>query len=147
MGFFIHILVSNQDIDYDEKIDCAQIIARSEYTSVFILPEIYPNQYRFRFVVFPNNMAPETHPNANPDFLIDGEFWDLKCPRNNKNIVMNINKCNLAQNAFCIIMDKYIKIGDSEISFIQRRGFATNYSKSKIKLIANNEVTHIKKGA
>lgn len=98
----VHELSNKGSDDFNAKLETAKLFA-DKGSRVRLLPEfIHPDDVEFRKKLFPNY----ENKKSNPDFWIDGEYYDLKRVENTKNVTYNANKCFKNQTAIAVIYDK-----------------------------------------
>jgi hypothetical protein len=90
--------------EYVDKIKVAVLIAKIGNT-VKVLPEIDRREQIFRKKIFSNYLPIK----SNPDFLINDEYWDLKCPEKENNIISNMNQAHNRPDVYAILFDKKVK--------------------------------------
>ena len=109
-----------KDDDFINRIEAARVFAEKGF-NVKILPEIHKDDRDFRQKMLPNY----TNFSKNPDFLIDGQYVELKRPKKLNNIGHNANK-SVKQESISLIMNEALNL-NREIA------------KEKAELILKNE--------
>jgi len=89
--------------DYIDRIEAAKAFAKQGHT-VRVLPVVDSKDIEIRKVV----LKGYSHKTANPDFLIDGKYVDLKRPESIRRILYNANKASLKQNSIAVLTDEFI---------------------------------------
>jgi len=132
----VHELVNRDSRDHNAKIEAAKLFS-SKGMNVKILPEIHTSEKKFRKKIFPNY----EHFSKNPDYLIDGKYYDLKRPEKANNIVSNANSA-YRQRAIAIISDDQLELKEDLINKVSKTILLNNefYKYDQVYFVMNQKL-------
>ena len=74
-NIFKHVLVTDDQADFKELM-IVSLLLFEKFKLIEILPIIHIQETTYRKKLLPN-----VKQNKNPDFRLDGEYWELECPK------------------------------------------------------------------
>lgn len=136
-----HLLVDNFSTEY-QLLQRSGLVLLEHFRKIEILPSLHENDIFFR-----KKLLPGVRHNKNPDYRLDGVYWELECPTypySYKKIDQRIRKGYQQADKLILFFEKPVNGFTVQKALSDRFGINKDF-KEAIVIVNTKIVSHIKK--